>query len=90
MAIESLAAHLDPWLRSNTRFEPHPKDQERFHRALALAIENHESTLSKEQFVEAVTHWLSERNKFIDHEKINEYGSKAETIASFLFDTSPP
>lgn len=93
MNIENLASLLKPWMQVETWHTVHPLDSERFHKALKTAIEAHESTLSYDDIKEAMELLAGQLyvNKYeasFLEEKIDHYSSNAETITSYLYDTT--
>jgi hypothetical protein len=93
MNIENLSSFLKPWMQVETWNTGHPLDSKRFHKALKSAIDAHEATLSYDDIKEAME-LLAEQlypNKYEPkylEEKIDHYSSNAETITSYLYDTT--
>jgi len=93
MNIENLASLLKPWMQVETWHTGHPLDSERFHKALKTAIEAHELTLSYDDIKEAMELLVEQlyANKYETsflEEKIDHCSSNAETITSYLYDTT--
>ena len=86
MNIEKLAPKLKPWMQVDTWHTSHPKDSERFHLALNSAFSELGSSISYDDFKEAME-YLSEELSSAKLEAeyltqaIEGYASRAETIS---------
>ena len=92
MNIEKLAEKLKPWMQVDTWHTTHPKDCERFHKALHSAFAEFGSAITYDDFKDAME-YLSESLPSAKLEAgyleqtIERYASNAETISSYLSDT---
>jgi len=93
MNIEELAKSLKPWMQVPTWQTTHPLDSERFHKALSSAIDSHGDQISYDDFKDAME-LLAEQlypNEYKEphvEAKIDNFASKAETITSYVYNTT--
>lgn len=92
MNIESLAKSLEPWMRVDTWHTTHPLDEERFHKALSGALNEHGNQISYDDFKDAMEYLFEKlypnRNLNNFQNEIERYAGNAETISSYQYDIS--
>lgn len=89
MDVKALQMLLLPWLRVETWHTRHPKDDERFHKALHEVFSQLGYSIAYEQFYDAIRAVIVEltpghelfRNKDIEH-----FARRAEVVGSYLYD----
>lgn len=92
MNIEKLAEKLKPWMQVETWHTTHPKDSERFNKALDSAFLTFGFSIGYDDFKDAME-CLAEELPSGNLEKgylektIERYASNAEIISSYLYDT---
>ena len=93
MNIEELANSLKSWMQVDTWHTTHPLDSERFNKALSSTIDSHGLQITYDDFKDAME-LLAEKlysNKYEEkhlYDIIDKFASKAETIISYLYDTT--
>ena len=92
MNIENLKTALDPWLRVDTWYTPHPLDGQRFHRALKTAFDSQGTTIEFDVFKEAMLQLAQEHhtNMQANHreELVEKFAQQAANIGRYLHDNS--
>ena len=91
---QTLKSHLDRWIRVSTWDTLHPRDEERFHRALAACFRDLGTGIAGDEFELAMLELLDEHyptKEPLDRApRVDRWVRKAESIGSYLFDTGRP
>lgn len=89
MDSKTLEDALLPWLRVSTWHTKHFKDDERFHQAIHVAFGQLGSSISPEDFEQAIKNVLYERHPGQEKsmsDSIEHFVRRAEVIGSYLLD----
>jgi hypothetical protein len=90
MDIKKLKNALEPWLKVSTWNTYHPLDDERFHKALKSAFDTLGTTISFDDFKEAMDQLAANlhpgMNQSYRDELIYGFAKRAEQIGSYLHD----
>lgn len=85
----ALQTYLVPWLRVSTWHTRHPKDEERFHKALNAIFSGLGYSITFEHFYDAIHSVLAELeagDELYRTQSIEKFARRAEVIGSYLFD----
>ena len=92
MNIEKLKTALAPWLRVDTWHTSHPLDEERFHHALKSAFDLLGTSISFDNFSEAMDLLAKEFHPTFQasyrNEVVEKFAQRAENIGSYLHDNA--
>ena len=90
MDIEKLKTALTPWLKVDTWHTSHPYDDERFHRALKSAFDLLGTSITFDDFREAIEQLVKEHhpNILVSNRDalVEKFAQRAEDIGSSLYD----
>jgi hypothetical protein len=82
---------LDPWMRVETWHTAHPLDEERFHRAVAVACKTFGTPLNASDIEDAIMELAKKYHGAFDtyhlYEMMGHYAQEAENLSMFVQNT---